>query len=88
MERIKAVNLRGDEDDRVLAAIKRYREGGISTGAAAEWAGVPKTLLLMKLGEHGIDTFDMSEEEFRKELADGRRFLRYVAAKRRAKRVK
>ena len=65
-----------DEEGRVLAAIERYRKGDLSTGAAAEWAGIPKPLLLMKLGEHGIDTFDMSEEEFRKELDGGRRFLR------------
>ena len=75
MERVKVVKVCADENDRVLAAIKRYQEGGICTGAAAEWAGIPKTVLLMKLGEHGIDTFDMSEEEFCKELADGRRFL-------------
>lgn len=63
------------EEGRLLAAIKRYQKGDISTGAAAEWAGVPKALFLMKLGEHGIDTFDMPEEEFRKELDSGRRFL-------------
>ena len=67
---------RREEEARVLAAIERYRKGDISTGAAAEWAGIPKPLLLMKLGEHGVDTFDMSEEEFRKELDGGRRFLR------------
>ena len=69
--------LHSDEEARVLRAIERYRKGDISTGAVAEWAGVPKTLLLMK-GEHGIDTFDMSEEEFGKELESGRRFLRRV----------
>ena len=68
--------LRSDEEARMLRAIERYRKGDISTGAVAEWAGVPKTLLLMKLGEHGIDTFDMSEEELSKELESGRRYLR------------
>ena len=58
----------------MLAAIKRFQKGDISTGAAAEWAGIPKPLLLMKLGEHGIDTFDMPEEELRRELDSGRRF--------------
>ena len=58
----------------MLAAIKRFQKGDISTGAAAEWAGIPKPLLLMKLGEHGIDTFDMPEEELGRELDSGRRF--------------
>ena len=70
--------LHSDEEARMLRAIERYRKGDISTGAVAEWAGVPKTLLLMKLGEHGIDTFDMSEEEFGKELESGRRYLQRV----------
>ncbi len=73
--RPRSIMLHPEEEGRMLAAIKRYQKGGISTGAAAEWAGVPKTLFLMKLGEHGIDTFDMSEEEFRKELDSARRFL-------------
>lgn len=68
--------LHGDEEGRMLAAIDRYRKGGISTGAVAEWAGIPKTLFLMKLGEHRIDTFDMSAEELDKELDAGRRSLR------------
>ena len=73
--RPRSVALHSDDEGQVLAAIKRYQKGDISTGAAAEWAGIPKPLLLMKLGEHGIDTFDMSEEELRKELDSGRRFL-------------
>ena len=73
--RPRSVALHSGDEGQVLAAIKRYQKGDISTGAAAEWAGIPKPLLLMKLGEHGIDTFDMSEEELRKELDSGRRFL-------------
>ena len=72
--RPRSVTLHSDEDGRVLAAIKRFQKGDISTGAAAEWAGIPKPLLLMKLGEHDIDTFDMPEEELRRELDSGRRF--------------
>ena len=73
--RPRSVMLHSEEEGKVLAAIRRYQKGDISTGAAAEWAGIPKPLLLMKLGEHDIDTFDMSEEEFRNELDSGRRFL-------------
>ena len=61
-----------DEDSRILTAIKRYKKGDISTGAAAELAGVPKALLLMKLGDYGIGTFDMSEGEFQRDLEGAR----------------
>lgn len=71
----RSIALHPEEEGRVVAAIRRYLRGGISTGGAAEWAGIPKTVFLMKLGEHGIDTFDMSGEEFRNELDSGRRFL-------------
>ena len=74
-----SIMLHEGEEGRVLAAIDRYRKGGISTGAVAEWAGVPKTLFLMKLGEHGIDTFDMSADELDKELDAGRCFLRHAS---------
>ena len=73
--RPRSVMLHSEEDGRVLAAIKRYQRGGISTGAAAEWAGIPKTQFLMKLGEHGVDTFDLSADELSEELESGRRFL-------------
>ena len=55
-------------------AIKHYRTGTVSTGKAAELAGIPKPLLLMKLGDYGIDTFDMSAEELDRELDTARRF--------------
>ena len=73
--RPRPLALHSDEDGRILTAIKYYKKGGISTGAAAELAGVPKALLLMKLGDYGIDTFDMSEEEFQRDLEGARRLL-------------
>ena len=60
-----------------MAAVERYRKGDVSTGAAAEWAGIPKTLLLMKLGDYGIDTFDMSAEELQRDLDDARHPLQH-----------
>ncbi len=53
---------------RLLAAMKLYELGRISSGAAAELAGVPRVAFLSKLGEYGIPTFRMSEEEIRREL--------------------
>ena len=64
--------LHSDEEARVATAIKYYLSGTISTGKAAELAGIPKPLLLMKLGDYDIDTFDMSEEELQRELDNAR----------------
>lgn len=60
------------EDARVEAAVGLYRQGLMSTGAAAEWAGVPKPLLLTKLSEYGVDTFSQDADELRQDLAVAR----------------
>lgn len=56
----------GDEL-RMLAAVKLYEMGRLSTGAAAEFAGIPKPLFLQRLGHYGVPVFDMSQEEFQQE---------------------
>ena len=37
--------------------------GEISAGTAAKRAGVPKPYFLSRLGDYGVYTFDLSEEE-------------------------
>jgi predicted HTH domain antitoxin len=54
---------------RMAAAVKLYELGRLSSGAAARLAGVPRVAFLAKLGDYGVDTFRMSEEEL---LADVR----------------
>ena len=49
--------------------------GRLSTGAAAQLAGVPKPLFLMKLADYGVDTFDLPDEELRRDMTDARRHL-------------
>ena len=71
----RSLALHSDEEGRVATAIKYYQTGTMSTGAAAELAGIPKPLLLMKLGDYGIDTFDMSEEELQRDLDSARSIL-------------
>ena len=53
---------------RLLAAMKLYDLGRVSSGAAAELAGISRVAFLSRLGEYGIPTFRMSEEEIRREL--------------------
>ncbi len=48
---------------RLTAAMKMYEMGRLSSGAAAELAGVPRTVFLSKLADYGVATFRLSEEE-------------------------
>jgi len=57
----------GDEL-RMAAAVKLYELGKLSSGAAAELAGLPRTLFLTRLGDYGVPTFQMTEEELRRDL--------------------
>jgi predicted HTH domain antitoxin len=60
---------------RLAAAMKLYELGRLSSGAAAELAGIPRCLFLTKLADYGIDTFRLTEEELTSEgrLAGGLR---------------
>jgi predicted HTH domain antitoxin len=52
---------------RMAAAAKLFELGKLSSGAAAELAGIPRVAFLSKLADYGVDTFDLTEEEFAKE---------------------
>jgi predicted HTH domain antitoxin len=53
------------------AAVKLYELGRLSSGAAAELAGVPKPLFLAKLADYGVYTFDLKKEELQREIMLG-----------------
>lgn len=61
------------EEAKILIAVKLYEIGRLSTGAAAQLAGVPKPVFLTKLADYGVDTFDLSGEELRRDMTDARR---------------
>ena len=63
------------EEAKILIAVKLHEMGRLSTGAAAELADIPKPLFLTKLADYGIDTFDVSADELRRDLANARRHL-------------
>ena len=63
------------QETRILIAVKLYEMGRLSTGAAAQFAGVPKPLFLMKLADYGVDTFDLSDEKLRPDMTNARRHL-------------
>lgn len=54
---------------RLVAAIKLYELGKLSSGAAANLAGIPKVIFLTKLADYGVNTFELSEEELTEDLA-------------------
>lgn len=48
---------------RMAAAMKLYELGQLSSGAAARLAGVPRVVFLSRLGDYGVDTFRLTEEQ-------------------------
>lgn len=56
---------------RLAAAIKLYEMGRISSGIAADLAGIPRVLLLTKLAEYGVNTFEEKAQELKRELELG-----------------
>ncbi len=55
----------------MAAVVKLFELGRISSGAAARIAGIPRVVFLSRLTDYGVDTFDMSEEEFLRETRLG-----------------
>lgn len=53
---------------KLLAAIKLYEMGRLSSGAAAALAGIPKPLFLSTLSNYAVDTFRLTEHELRQDL--------------------
>jgi len=54
---------------RMAAAMKLYELGRLSSGAAAELAGVSRVAFLAKLPDFGVDTFRHTETELGDDLA-------------------
>jgi predicted HTH domain antitoxin len=52
---------------RMLAAVKLYETGRLSSGAAANLAGIPRVLFLRRLADYGADTFRLTEAQLRAE---------------------
>ena len=59
------------EELRLAAAMKLYELGRLSSGAAAQLAGVPRAVFLGKLADYGVSTFRLTEEELQRELENG-----------------
>ena len=53
---------------RFAASVKLYEMGQLSSGSAAQLAGVPKPYFLSRLAEYGVNTFDLTDEELTHDL--------------------
>ncbi|MFN8496093.1 MAG: UPF0175 family protein [Caldilineaceae bacterium] len=60
---------------RLAAAIKLYEIGRLSSGAAANLAGIPRVLFLTKLAAYNVVTFRLSETELQEELNVGKNYF-------------
>ena len=54
----------------MVVAVKLYELGRLSSGAAANLAGIPRTVFLSKLGDYGVDTFHLTEAELVEDLVN------------------
>lgn len=52
----------------LAASMKLYELGRLSSGAAAQLAGLPKPVFFSKLSEYGVPAFRQTEAEVREEL--------------------
>lgn len=52
---------------RMAAAVKLYELGRLSSGAAAQLAGVPRVVFLARLADYEVDTFQLTKEELHRE---------------------
>lgn len=56
-------------DVRLYAALMLFRLGKLSSGAAAEMAGIPRVMFLDLCADYGIPVSQMTAEELQRELA-------------------
>ena len=54
----------------LVVAVKLYELGRLSSGAAANLAGISRTVFLSKLADYGVDTFRLTEAELAEDLAN------------------
>jgi len=65
-----------EAEARLLLALKLYETGKLSTGLAAQLAGVPRVTFLFLLGQHGLSPFGEEPDELERDLAHARQARR------------
>ncbi|MCU0510855.1 MAG: UPF0175 family protein [Anaerolineae bacterium] len=62
-----------ETEARLLLGLKLYETGKLSTGLAAQVAGMPRAVFLFELSRHGLSPFGQSPEEIEEDFANARR---------------
>lgn len=52
----------------MLAAVKFYQMGRLSSGRAAQLAGIPRVSFLQSLSRYGVPIFELTPEELRQDF--------------------
>jgi predicted HTH domain antitoxin len=65
-----------EAEARLLLALKLYETGKLTTGLAAELAGVPRVTFLFLLGQHGLSPFGEDPDELERDLENAQRARR------------
>jgi predicted HTH domain antitoxin len=56
------------KDLRMLAAVKLFELGKLSSGRAAQLAGIPRVEFLLALRDYQVSPFQLTEEELRQDV--------------------
>ncbi|UCC54185.1 MAG: UPF0175 family protein [Anaerolineaceae bacterium] len=60
------------EEARILLAVKLYETGKLSTGLAAQVAGVPRSAFFFLLAQYSLSPFGETPDELEEDLAHAR----------------
>jgi len=59
-----------EDEARLLLAVKLYELGRVSTGAAAELAGISRVAFIAELGRFGLSPLGQTPDEIAEDLAN------------------
>ncbi|GAB4494664.1 MAG: hypothetical protein OHK0052_00240 [Anaerolineales bacterium] len=65
-----------EREARLLLAFKLYQDQKLSSGLAAQLAGIPRVVFLFLLGQHEISPFEENTESLAQDLAYARQASR------------
>jgi predicted HTH domain antitoxin len=60
------------QEARLLLALKLYETGRLSTGLAAQMAGIPRVEFIFQMGRYGLSPFGETPDELEKDLNHAR----------------
>ncbi len=62
-----------EAEARILLAVKLYESGRLTTGLAAQLAGVPRSAFIFLLGRYSVSPFGQDPDELANDLSSARR---------------